>query len=249
LRAARFDSGISNFVGISFSLASKWNEGLAAEDIALYGGVCALGALSRGELKRRVLDNAEFKRYLELRPDLLNLITAFYESEYGTVMEGLRLLRRELIVDPFTYAAVDPLLTAIRGKALVQYFSPYSVMDMNRMAEAFNVSQTEMERELSICIADGHINAKIDSHSKIVYAAKHDKRRKLFLAISKLGDDFERDIVGVLLRMSLQKENIAVSQTREILDRMGDGDDSAGLLGSMARVGGRVLGVGGRGRD
>ena len=72
-----------------------------------------------------------------------------------------------MITDIYLYSNVESLLSAIRGKALVQYFSPYSAMDLRKMAKSFNVSVPEMEKELSTCIADGHIKAKIDSHSKV----------------------------------------------------------------------------------
>jgi len=147
----------------------------------------------------------------------------------------------------YLYPNVEPLLSAIRGKALVQYFSPYSAMDMKKMAKSFNVSLPEMEQELSACVSDGHIQAKIDSHSKIVYASLQNKRNKLFDEVLQLGDDFATEIRGVLLRMSLQENGVVVSQTREILmemEMMGEEDAKSGLMGAMAGMGRRVFGFG-----
>lgn len=116
------------------------------------------------------------------------------------------------------------------------------------MAKAFNVSLPEMEQELSTCVSDGHIQAKIDSHSKIVYASLQNKRNKLFDDVFQLGDEFATEMRGVLLRMSLQENGVIVSQTRELMQEMelmGETDDpKSGLMGAMAGMGRRVLGFG-----
>lgn len=43
---------------------------VAPEDIAVYGGLCALATFSREEMKRKVLDNAAFKNFLDLVPQV-----------------------------------------------------------------------------------------------------------------------------------------------------------------------------------
>ena len=49
-----------------------------------------------------------------------------------------------------------------------QYFSPYLSADMNRMASAFNTTVMALEDELMQLILDGQINARIDSHNKVI---------------------------------------------------------------------------------
>ena len=46
--------------------------------------------------------------------------------------------------------------------------SPYMSADMRRMAEAFNTSVAALEDELMQLILDGQIQARIDSHNKVV---------------------------------------------------------------------------------
>lgn len=43
---------------------------VAPEDMAVYGGLCALATFSREEMKRRVLDNSSFKNFLDLVPQV-----------------------------------------------------------------------------------------------------------------------------------------------------------------------------------
>eukprot|EP00484_Ammonia_sp_Unknown_P016470 CAMPEP_0197035598 /NCGR_PEP_ID=MMETSP1384-20130603/13347_1 /TAXON_ID=29189 /ORGANISM="Ammonia sp." /LENGTH=515 /DNA_ID=CAMNT_0042465677 /DNA_START=95 /DNA_END=1642 /DNA_ORIENTATION=- len=241
----RYDMAVHNLIDCHFSVYRQFGEILSGADIALYGGLCALASFSRLQLKKRVLDNSEFKRFLELQPKVASLIQGFYDSEYGKVMSGLNGLRNDMIVDLYLFPRVDHLLTAIRGKALVQYFSPYSAMDINKMASSFKVPVAEMEQELAVCIGDSHISAKIDSHNKIVYASKTNKRNQLFQNVLNLGEEFERDMKAVLLRTSLIRNQVIVSQSRaEWLDAYdldeAQGAGAGGIMGVASALGGMV---------
>ena len=119
------------------------------------------------------------------------------------------------------------------------------------MADSFKVPVTEMEQELAGCIGDGHIKAKIDSHNKIVYASKTNKRNELFQRVLLSGEDFERDMKAVLLRSSLVKNHVVVSQSRrgweydnlDVDDNQGGG--IMGMASALSGFGRRVVGGGG----
>jgi len=211
----------------------KFDEIISPEDVAMYQGLCALASLDRRSLKKTILDDVEVKKFLELAPDVYKLIKGFYESEYSNVMRELNDIKKYLIVDIYLCSNVENLLTAIRGKALVQYFSPYSAMDIRKMAKAFGVSLEVMENELSRCIGDNHIAAKIDSHNKVVYASTSNRRTKLFASVLDAGEDFSRDMKCVLMRMSCQKEGVQVVQPREYMMDIDDDDDEMGGKGLM----------------
>ena len=89
----RYDMAVHNLIDCHFSVYNQFPQILSGADIALYGGLCALASFSRIQLKKRVLDNTEFKRFLELQPKVGALIQGFYDSEYGKVMSGLNGLR------------------------------------------------------------------------------------------------------------------------------------------------------------
>ncbi len=40
------------------------------QDIALYGGLCALASFDRAELKSRIISNITFREFLELAPEV-----------------------------------------------------------------------------------------------------------------------------------------------------------------------------------
>ena len=58
------------FVDVSADLGSSFDGVVAPEDIAVYGGLCALATFSREEMKRRVLENTSFKNFLDLVPQV-----------------------------------------------------------------------------------------------------------------------------------------------------------------------------------
>lgn len=66
---------------------------LHAEDIALYGGICALASFKREELKEKVINNSSFKAFLELLPWLRELITDFYSSNYASCLQTLEQIK------------------------------------------------------------------------------------------------------------------------------------------------------------
>lgn len=62
------------FVDVSPELGSSFDGVVAPEDIAVYGGLCALATFSRSEMKRRVLENTSFKNFLDLVPQVCDIV-------------------------------------------------------------------------------------------------------------------------------------------------------------------------------
>jgi COP9 signalosome complex subunit 1 len=79
------------------------------------------------------------------------------------------LLQDNLLLDMYIAPHVNALYTQIRNRALIQYFSPYLSADMRKMAAAFNTTVLALEDELMQLILDGQIQARIDSHNKVLF--------------------------------------------------------------------------------
>ncbi|KAG2461109.1 CSN1 protein, partial [Polypterus senegalus] len=114
-------------------------ELLSPSNVAVYGGLCALATFDRQELQRNVISSSSFKLFLELEPQVRDIIFKFYESKYASCLKMLDEMK---------------------------YFSPYVSADMYKMATAFNTTVGALEDELTQLILEGLINARIDSHSK-----------------------------------------------------------------------------------
>ncbi|KAF4391268.1 hypothetical protein G4B88_016578 [Cannabis sativa] len=63
------------FLETNPELGNNYNEVIAPQDVAIYGGLCALASFDRTETK---LDNLNFRNFLELVPEVRELINDFY---------------------------------------------------------------------------------------------------------------------------------------------------------------------------
>lgn len=88
-----FKSAAINFLSIPFELSSSLWKYLSGRDIAIYGCLCALGSLNRSELKTKVMENSNFKQFLELEPRMTEVLRAFYYSKFTSCFEILDKLK------------------------------------------------------------------------------------------------------------------------------------------------------------
>lgn len=126
----------------------EFPELISPNNVAMYGGLCALATFDRQEVQKNVIASSSFKLFLELEPQLRDIIFKFYESKYAACLRLLDEIRDNLLLDVYIAPHVAPLYTMIRNRALIQYFSPYLSADMNRMAVAFNRTVSELENEV-----------------------------------------------------------------------------------------------------
>ena len=55
---------------------------LSPNNVAIYGGLTALATFDRAELYKQVISSAQFKLFLELEPQLREVIQCFYDSRF-----------------------------------------------------------------------------------------------------------------------------------------------------------------------
>ncbi|XP_017795862.1 PREDICTED: COP9 signalosome complex subunit 1 [Habropoda laboriosa] len=185
-------------------------ELLSPGNVALYGGLCALATFDRHELQKQVIFSSSFKLFLELEPQLRDIIFKFYESKYASCLKLLDEIKDNILLDMYIAPHVNVLYTQIRNRALIQYFSPYLSADMRRMATAFNRTVPELEDELMQLILDGQIQARIDSHNKILYAKDVDQRSTTFEKSMSVGKEYQRRTRMLILRTAMLKQQIQV---------------------------------------
>ncbi|KAG9284044.1 hypothetical protein G9A89_022818 [Geosiphon pyriformis] len=200
------------FLETGFELSNNYTEVISPNDVAVYGGLCALASFDRAELKSKVIDNTEFKQFLELEPHIRELIHGFYHSKYSLVLDILEKWRNDYLLDIHLHSHLETLYDNIRKKALIQYFSPFLTVDLNKMAQSFGTTVPKLERELAKLITENQIQARIDSHNKILCAKQQDQRSGIFQKSLKMGDEYEKSTNAMLLRMNLLKANLIVAK-------------------------------------
>ncbi|MEQ2179660.1 cop9 signalosome complex subunit [Goodea atripinnis] len=87
---------------------------------------------------------------------------------------------------------------------------PYVSADMTKMAQAFNTTVAALEDELTQLILEGLVNARIDSHSKILYARDVDQRSTTFEKSLHMGKEFQRRAKAMILRAAVLRNQIHV---------------------------------------
>ncbi|KAH8549334.1 26S proteasome subunit RPN7-domain-containing protein [Umbelopsis sp. PMI_123] len=210
--ANKYKHAAKLFMEVAFGMENSFNEIIAANDVAVYGGLCALATFDREELKSKVIDNVNFRNYLELEPHIRELITSFYNSKYNTCLQILEEYKNDFLLDMYLSAHVENLFNMIRRKALVQYFTPFSAIDLNVMAKSFSTNVKDLEDELAKLIAENEIQARIDSNRKILRVSEHqqDQRKLVFDRTIATGEEYQRASSALLLRLSLIKADMIV---------------------------------------
>ncbi|KAG0304062.1 cop9 signalosome complex subunit [Dissophora globulifera] len=197
LDLSKYSSAARDFLSIGEELVGhQYGDIISANDIAVYGGLCALASFNRAELKRLVIDNVGFRQYLELEPHIRDLIQGFYNSNYAVCLD---------IMDKWR-----ALYTNIRKKALVQFTSPFLTVNLTKMAKSFSTTVPELESELVSLIIGGQIEARIDSQQKILWAKQTNKRSAIFERSAAMGQDYEQEAKGLVLRIQMITNGIIV---------------------------------------
>lgn len=209
LASKKYKAAAKDFLQVNFDYCN-FPEMLSSNNVAMYGGLCALATFDRQELQKLIIQSSSFKLFLELEPQLRDIIFKFYESKYATCLRLLDEIRDNLLLDMYLAPHVQILYTQIRNRALIEYFSPYLSADMNKMAEAFNRTVPALENELMQLILDGQIQARIDSHNKILYAKDADQRSSTFEKAINVGKGYQRRTRMLILRAAMLEAHIHV---------------------------------------
>ncbi|KAL0477532.1 COP9 signalosome complex subunit 1 [Acrasis kona] len=219
LESKKYKTVAKKLLECDVSLGDEFNDVISLQDIAIYAGLTALATFDRRELYN-LLDNSSFKNFLELVPLVRELIQDFYESRYTSALTGLDRLLPELVFDIHLRDHVQPLYQKIRSRSLIQYVSPFTSVDMNRMAKVFNTSVVDLEKEVATLIQEKQIKARIDSHNKILYARMTDQRNNTFQRVIDLGDSYIHDTENNILRMNIMKhKDFAVKPLRRTANK------------------------------
>lgn len=193
LDARRYKAAARAFVTVNPELGTNYSEVISSADVALYGGLTALASFDRPELRTQVINNIGFREFLELYPEVRDMVHDFYNSRYATCFAALEALKPQLSVDIHLHDHVKALLGEIKTRALVQYTTPFSSVDLTKMAEAFNTNVGSLMKELERLIGDGQVTARIDSQAKVLYARQTNIRTATFAKVMSVAEGYVRD--------------------------------------------------------
>ncbi|MCJ1477515.1 hypothetical protein MMC13_006187 [Lambiella insularis] len=191
-----------------------FNEILTPNDVAVYGGLCALASMDRQELQSRVLDNSSFRSYLELEPHIRRAISFFVSSKYSSCLEILESYKADYLLDLYLHRHVNEIYFRVRSKSIVQYFIPFSCVTLTALASAFNTDETTIERTLVDMIGSGTLDARIDLEKRVLLAKQVDERQEVHEEALSMAKEYERTLQLRLLRMEIINAGLEVKNPK-----------------------------------
>lgn len=193
-----------SFLATDPSLGDKYNQVLTSNDVAVYGGLCALASMSREELQSKVLDNASFRNFLELEPHIRRAINFFCAAKYTQCLDILQAYRADYLLDLHLQRHIPKLYARIRTKSIVQYFAPFSRVTLDSMAQTFAGAASvdkPIEDDLVQLISSGTLKAKIDLEHRVLIADQVDLRAEVHREALDSVKRFKKEAHQKLMRM------------------------------------------------
>jgi COP9 signalosome complex subunit 1 len=180
----------NSFLSIPQDLGATYNEIITPNDVAVYGGLCALASMSRDELQKNVLDNPTFRGFLELEPHIRRAIAFFCNFKFRHCLDILDAYRPDYLLDIHLQRHIPTLYKRIRVKSIQQYMIPFSRVTLDSMAKIFapeviggEARPTDISspfiQELVELIREGVLNARIDLERGLLVSNQIDVRAEL----------------------------------------------------------------------
>jgi COP9 signalosome complex subunit 1 len=203
-------------------LTNQFSTVLSAEDIALFGALLGLASLDRENLHSQVIDGP-FKARLELVPSVRDALRHYSLAEYGSCMSILHnTVKRDILLDIHLHSHVNTLLDMIRDRCIVQYFSPYSSVSLEKMGAVFGHNVSEMEDIVAKLIKHGGVEgvslgegARINAIDKTlsVFSSRtveRKARRRARVKAAKMGIEFVRNAEGMIMRVACLENGLVI---------------------------------------
>ena len=225
-----YKDGARSFLKTDPSLSDTFNEVISANDVAIYGGLCALASMSRAELQEEVLESSSFRNFLELEPQIRRAINLFCASKYGQCLEILEGYRADYLLDIYLQDHVASIFKQVRTKSIIQYFEPFSRVTLETLSNTFgatpvtsvsyngNANGTStstttqpIENEIIELIESGQLSARIDLEARVLVAKEQDLRSELYEEATESIENFIRQARMKLLRTNVIRAGLEVT--------------------------------------
>ena len=193
----------------------SYSEVLTPNDVAIYGGLCAIASMDRDELQRKVLESAEFRDYLELEPHIRRAISHFINGNYSACLSILDSYKPDYLLDIYLQSQVPKIYYEVRSKAIRQYFIPFSCVTFKALAQAFNTDEGTIEVELTQLIKAGDLEARLDLVDRKLLAKQNNARAEVLNKALAEAKEYERTLHLRLLRMAILNAGLEVKSAKE----------------------------------
>ncbi|KAI9817752.1 MAG: hypothetical protein M1827_000871 [Pycnora praestabilis] len=210
LASGNFKEAATSFLETDSGLGDRFNQVLTSNDVAVYGGLCALASMDRNELQTNVLENSSFRNFLELEPHIRRAISFFCSSKYSQCLEILEAYKTDYLLDLHLQRHVGELYYRVRSKSIVQYFIPFSCVTLDAMAQAFATNERSIEDELVNMIERGTLEARIDTQNRLLTSTPPNTRSLVHSSALYTAKTYEKTVRLRLMRMNILNAGLEV---------------------------------------
>ncbi len=126
-----------------------------------------MATFSRADLKVKLIDNNDFRQFLEIDPLCRDIIFHFYDGKYAECLGLLNQIKEDWIYNYYFSDIIAEILKLLKVNMMLQFLAPFAIADLKKMALVFRCSVQEIERDLVDLIESDAVCAKIDSIDKV----------------------------------------------------------------------------------
>jgi COP9 signalosome complex subunit 1 len=196
----------------------------SANDVAIYGGLCALATMSRQDLIDNVL-GGPFRQFLEQEPHMRKAIGLYTTAKYQACIDTLHRYYPDWSLDIFLGASsspesetshVDALFARIRERSITAYFSAFSEVKLDALAATFPPLSNDpkaMENEALRMIQNKTLDARIDMVKGVLVAPRKELRVDAHAKAKKAAEEVERTLLLRLHRVNMVLAGLEIPKT------------------------------------
>ena len=185
----------------------------------MYGVLAGLATFSRKQVRARLIENSDFRAMLDAEPYLRDVVHSFQSNRFKDTLELLHKHAPRLMLDLHLSQWATALVSKIRERALLTYFSPYSSVSLASMADTFGMSEVALTSAVIELIKTDELRARIDSTRGVLVAKSQDQRALAFQRATELGESMELKTKAAVLRMKLLEADLLVKAPRDATPR------------------------------
>jgi len=221
----------------------KWQTHvISGNDVAVYGGLCALASMERSELQDKVLANSEFRNFLELEPHIRRAMNLFCNSKYSACLEVLEGYRTDYLLDVYLSKVLHVIYGRIRTKSIVQYFIPFSCVTLDEMSSKFPpTADSSIEHELEEMINSKTLAARIDLVDRLLISPPMNPRHEVHAEALAMAESYDHTLRLRLMRVNMQAVGMEVAAGRNTAEMMSSGSMRESLGASLRGIGSKMF--------
>ncbi|KAL2169680.1 hypothetical protein VTG60DRAFT_5819 [Thermothelomyces hinnuleus] len=212
----KYREAASSFLSADSSISgSTYSELASQSDVAIYGGLLALASMDRNELQNNVLDNAQFRTFLEQAPHIRRAVAQFVSGRYSACIGILESYRPDYLLDIYLQKHIPNIYSQIRSKCIIQYLLPFSCVSLETMEKAFGRPDQRIEDELADMIQSGALSARINMVDRLVTTKAAKPRAQMQDTALQAAEEYERQALERLRRMGLAAADLELRGSKK----------------------------------